>query len=336
MKVAAKDDPWPLDEPNPSGLSRAVSLPNPNLAPAPTLLTTEAWSDYGLIDSGGGLKLERYGQVQVIRPEPQAWWRPRHAEAVWRKAQARFDPTDEEDDGRWKIDGRAPPDAWTLRWDEVRFRARLTPFRHLAFFPEQAANWAFLRETVSIQAARAAAENRPFRVLNLFGYTGVASLVCAAAGAHVTHLDASKKSVGYARENAELSGLSAAPIRWVCEDARRYASRELKRGSFYDGIILDPPKYGRGPGGEVWRLAEDLPELADTCAKLLSDQAEFLIVNAYAARVSGLSLAHLLAEKLAGRGGGIDYGELALAEEAGDPCRAFGLSVYARWRRELG
>ncbi len=171
-------------------------------------------------------------------------------------------------------------------------------------------------------------------MLNLFGYTGVASLVCAAAGAAVTHVDASKKAIGWARENAELAGLADRPVRWVCEDARRYLAREVRRGSRYQGIILDPPKYGRGPSGEVWRLFEDLPELVDLCAELLAEDADFLLLNAYAARVSGLSLAHLVSGALAGRDGVVDWGELALREDgaAGEP-REIGLSFFARWRR---
>jgi 23S rRNA (cytosine1962-C5)-methyltransferase len=172
-------------------------------------------------------------------------------------------------------------------------------------------------------------------VLNLFGYTGVASLVAAAEGAAVTHVDASKKSVAWARENAALSGLADRPIRWIVEDARRYVQREIKRGSRYDGIILDPPKYGRGPEGEVWRLFEDLPGLLKDCAALLSDDADFLLLNAYAARISGLSLAHLMAEALPGRGGTIDWGELALVESPvpHHSTRAIGLSFFARWTR---
>jgi 23S rRNA (cytosine1962-C5)-methyltransferase len=209
----------------------------------------------------------------------------------------------------------------------VKLKARFTPFRHLAFFPEQAANWAWLDGAVRRMAGRS---TEPPKVLNLFGYTGVASLVCAAAGAAVTHVDASKKSVGWAKENAELSGLADRPVRWLAEDARQWVKRELRRGSRYDGIILDPPKYGRGPAGEVWRLFEDLPELLAGCAALLSDDAGFLLLNAYAERVSGLSMAHLMRGGLAERDGALDWGELALQEE-GDDARAIGLSFFSRW-----
>ena len=304
-----------------------VSPSRPLLAPDATTLRTAPWDDYALLDSGAGRKLERYGRVTVVRPEPQCWWPPRLDPGTWDRADAVFDPSDEEDAGRWRFSGRPPPETWPLRWRDVRFTARLTPFRHLAFFPEQAANWAWLDRAVR---QRVAAGRPAPRILNLFGYTGVASLVCAAAGASVTHVDASKKAIGYARENSAQSGLEQAPVRWICEDARRYVQRELKRGSLYDGIILDPPKYGRGPTGEVWRLFEDLPELAANCAALLAPDADFLLLNAYAARVSGLALAHLMAGDLATRGGRIDWGELALSEGGADG-RALGLSFFARW-----
>ncbi len=294
---------------------------DPIVADAPGVMRTLGWADYELLDSGDGRKLERYGPYRVVRPEPQCLWRPRLDSDNWTAADAIFDPADEEDAGRWRFN-RRPAETTPLGWGEVRFNARFTPFRHLAFFPEQAANWAWLD-------ARVRGDGRPLRVLNLFGYTGVASLVCAAAGAAVTHVDASKKAVGWARENAALSGLDDRPVRWICEDARKYVQREVRRGSTYDGIILDPPKYGRGPGGEVWRLFEDLPEMARLCAGLLSGSASFLILNAYAARISGAALAGLLGENLAGRGGTIDWGELSLAESAGD--RQIGLSFYARW-----
>jgi len=302
-----------------------VTSPHPALAPAPVVARTEGWADYALLDSGGGRKLERYGATTVVRPEPQCWWSPRLPAGTWDKADAVFDPTDEDDAGRWRLSSPVP-DTWPLAWGEARFKARLTAFRHLAFFPEQGANWAFIDRRVRARAA-------PPRILNLFGYTGVASLVAAAAGASVTHVDASKKSVGWARENATLSGLDDRPVRWICEDARKYVQREVKRGSLYDGIILDPPKYGRGPTGEVWRLFEDLPGLLQDCAALLSPDADFLLLNAYAARISGLSLSHLMREALVGRGGMIDWGELALVEApvADDPAREIGLSFFARW-----
>jgi 23S rRNA (cytosine1962-C5)-methyltransferase len=293
----------------------------PLIADQPALMRTTAWADYALIDSGDGRKLERYGPYRVVRPEPQCLWRPRLTAAQWDAADAVFDPTDEDEAGRWRLSGR-PKETWPMAWGDVRYQGRFTNFRHLAVFPEQAANWAWLDAQV-----RAAAE--PPKVLNLFGYTGVASLVCAAAGAAVTHVDASKKAVGWARENAALSGLEDRPVRWIVEDARKYVQREVRRGTRYEGIILDPPTYGRGPTGEVWRLFEHLPELVQLCGELLSDKASFLLLNAYATRISGASLAHLMAQETANRGGRIDWGELALKEE--DSEREVGLSFYARW-----
>ena len=294
----------------------------PVLSPTPETLVTRGWSDYALLDSGDGRKLERYGRYTVVRPEPQCFWKA-HDESAFERSNAMFDPQQEEEDsGRWRFDQHGPIDAFPLQWRDVRFMGRFTPFRHLAFFPEQAANWEWLD-------ARVRTLKQP-KILNLFGYTGVASLACSAAGAHVTHVDASKKSVTYARENAELSGLADRPIRWIVEDARKFVAREVRRGSQYDGIILDPPKYGRGANGEVWRLFEDMPELLKDCASLLSDDASFLLLNAYAARISGLSLAHMMAEATQDRGGRIDWGELALSEDGPD-ARAIGLSFFARW-----
>ncbi|CAN5180144.1 class I SAM-dependent methyltransferase [soil metagenome] len=309
----------------------------PLLSKIPETLLTTCWSDYALLDSGDGRKLERYGPHTVVRPEPQCFWSPRDPQA-FAAADAVFDPEDEDEAGRWRFGPRVRGgalDTFALSWGEVRFTGRFTPFRHLAFFPEQAANWAWLDARVRLLARSSrstddSATGKPPRILNLFGYTGVASLACAAAGAEVTHVDASKKSVAWARENAELSGLSDKPIRWIVEDARKYVAREVRRGAKYHGIILDPPKYGRGPTGEVWRLFEDMPALLKDCAALLADDASFLLLNAYAARVSGLSLAHLMAEATKERAGRIDWGELALSEDGPD-ARAIGLSFFARW-----
>lgn len=291
------------------------------IADQPAVMRTTAWDDYALLDSGDGRKLERYGPYRVVRPEPQCLWRPHLDAAAWDSADAIFDPTDEDETGRWRLNGK-PAETWPMRWGEVRYSGRFTNFRHLAFFPEQAANWAWLKGQVE-------SSTEPPRILNLFGYTGVASLVCAAAGAAVTHVDASKKAVGWARENAALSKLDDRPIRWIVEDARKYVQREVRRGTRYEGIILDPPTYGRGPTGEVWRLFEHLPELIGLCAELLSDNARFLLLNAYATRISGASLAHLMDQSVGPRGGRIDWGELALREEGS--AREVGLSFYARW-----
>lgn len=302
-----------------------VTATQPALSPQPMLMAGPPWQDYALVDSGGGRKLERYGQRLVIRPEPQCLWAPRLPEDAWAGASAVFEPADDEEAGRWRFTG-AMSETWPMAWRDIDFHARFTAFRHLGVFPEHAANWEWVVDRVR-------GGGREFRVLNLFGYTGVASLAAAKAGAGVTHVDASKRAVGWARENAALSGLSEAPIRWLIEDARKWVAREVRRGARYDGIILDPPKYGRGPGGEVWRLYEDLPNLIAGCAALLADDASFLLLNAYSERLTGLALAHLTAEALGPRGGSIDWGELALREEAPeqDGGRAVGLSFFARW-----
>jgi 23S rRNA (cytosine1962-C5)-methyltransferase len=293
---------------------------SPSPADSPITLRAEAWGDYALMDSGHGRKLERAGPYRLVRPEPQCLWAPGLSDAEWAEADASFEASDEDEAGRWRT-ARPVAETWPMAWRGVRFLGRLTAFRHLGFFPEQAANWDWLDQSLRNQG--------PAHVLNLFGYTGISSLVCAAAGASVTHVDASKKAIGWARENAALSKLDDRPVRWICEDARRYVQREARRGSQYEGIILDPPKYGRGPAGEVWRLFEDLPELLKTAVGLLSPDASFVILNAYAERVSAFSLATLLAEAMAGRGGRIDFGELALMEAAGT--RGVGLSFFARW-----
>ncbi len=291
---------------------------SPRLADQPEILRTRAWGDYALVDSGDGKKLERYGHALVVRPEPQAMWHPAQP-ALWDKADAVFDPTDDDEAGNWRFN-RPQPETTELSWGAARFNARFTNFRHLAFFPEQAANWEWLKAAVEAREAP--------RILNLFGYTGVASLVCSAAGAQVTHVDASKKSVAYARENAELSGINI--VRWIVEDARKFVQREIRRGNRYDGIILDPPKYGRGADGEVWRLFEDTAQLVSDCAELLSDDAAFLLINAYAARISGMALAHLLADRMKDRAGVIDWGELGLLEDS-PRAAEIGLSFFARW-----
>lgn len=291
------------------------------IAPQPVVMRSAAWPNYALIDSGGGRKLERYGPYLVVRPEPQCLWTPALEPSRWQAADAVFEPSDEEEAGRWRF-ARPLPETWPMAWRGVGFHGRFTAFRHMGVFPEQAANWAWLDERLSGGAPGA-------RILNLFAYTGVASLVAAARGAAVTHVDASKKAVGWARANADLAGMTDRPLRWICEDARKYVRREVRRGSSYDGIILDPPKYGRGPAGEVWRLHEDLADLVLGCMALLGRTGGFILLNAYSERISGLALASLLAEAALGRGGVIDWGELALMDESGG--RGAGLSFFARW-----
>jgi len=223
--------------------------------PNARLLVSEGWDDYALLDSGGGRKLERFGRWRVDRPEPQAMWARRLADKDWDSADAVFVGDSEEGDGRWRFKDE-PLETWKTGYRDVAFYGRFTPFRHVGFFPEQAPHWDWMLERLAANAGEGL--ERP-KLLNLFGYTGVASLLAAAAGAEVTHVDASKKAVGFARENQALAGLEDKPIRWIVDDAVKFAAREGRRGRVYDGILVDPPKFGRGPKNETWQLFENLP-----------------------------------------------------------------------------
>jgi len=283
-------------------------------------LVTEPWPDYALVDSGHGRKLERYGRYRFIRPEPQAMWVP--ASADWRADGEFVGASDEEGGGRWTLNRNVPLDGWTLGWQDVRFRAQNTPFRHLAFFPDMAAQWAWMRERTGEDA----------EILNLFGYTGVGSLALAAKGARITHVDASRKSVEAGKGNARLSDMTDRPIRWLVDDATKFTAREVRRGRRYDGIMLDPPKFGRGPGGEVWRLEEGLPGLIADCIRLLDENSRFLVLTVYAVRMSALAIAELVAQATAHLGGRVEAGEMAVREEA----RGLLLptAIFARWVRD--
>lgn len=284
-------------------------------------LIGEPWSDYGLIDSGHGRKLERYGRYRFIRPEPQALWAP--ASTDW-DAHGEFVPgSDEDGGGQWRFTKRVPADGWTLEWHEARFTAQTTPFRHLGFFPDMAPVWVWMRQQLE------GADNP--ECLNLFGYTGVGTLALSSIGAKMVHVDASKKSVEAARHNAALSGLSDAPTRWIIDDASKFIAREVRRGRRYDGILLDPPKYGRGPTGEVWRLEEDLPRLIADCRQLLDADSRYLFLTVYAVRMSALAIGEMLRQAFADLPGTVEAGELAVREEA----RGLTLptAIWARWSR---
>lgn len=280
-------------------------------------LAAEPWADYGLLDSGHGRKLERYGRFRFIRPEPQAMWAP--AAADWRADGEFIGASDEEGGGRWHLSRDVPTAGWPMAWEEVRFTGQCTPFRHLAFFPDMAPVWTWMRERTEPGA----------EMLNLFGYTGVGSLALAGRGARVAHVDASKKSVAAGKANAALSGMADKPIRWLVDDAARFTAREVRRGKRYDGIMLDPPKFGRGPEGEVWRLEEGLPALIADCVRLLDRESRFLMLTVYAVRLSALAIGELLKQATAELGGRVEVGELAVREEA----RGLLLptAIFARW-----
>jgi 23S rRNA (cytosine1962-C5)-methyltransferase len=282
-----------------------------------TTIVAEPWDDWGLIDCGNGQKFERYGPATVVRPEPQAMWGP--ARDHW-DPDATFVPgSDEEGGGRWVVH-RPLPRQWELSRDGVRFQASLTPFRHLGFFPDMAPQWDWMR-------ARA----DEAEVLNLFGYTGVGSLLLSEAGARLVHVDASKKSVEQGKENAKLSGMSDRPIRWIVDDASKFTAREVRRGRRYDGILLDPPKFGRGPEGEVWRLEENLASLLADCRKLLDENSRFLVLTVYAVRMSALAIGELVTQTFGDLGGTVEMGEMAVREEA----RGLLLptAIFARWSK---
>lgn len=297
------------------------------LVQQPLVMVCEGWPNdegaYRLLDSGAGRKWESFGPYSFIRPEPQALWQPRLPD--WPAAGEFIPGSDEDGGGRWQFAQSLPDEGWELAWNEVRFTARPTPFRHLQFFPDMAPVWDWMRTQLDGMDAA--------ETLNLFGYTGLGTLALSQAG-KVTHVDASKKSVAQARENAALSGMTDRPIRWLTDDAAKFTAREVRRGRRYDGIILDPPKFGRGPGGEVWRLEEHLPGLIADCAKLLDTDSRFLFLTVYAVRMSSLAIAGLLEQALAALPGQIEHGDLAVREAGANDLgggRLLPTAIFARW-----
>lgn len=290
----------------------------------PSILSATAtgWRDYELLDSGHGAKLERFGPYLFVRPDHQAVWTPRLPAARWDATNAVFEATSgEETGGRWEVRKQIPP-AWEMKYRNLAFQARFSSSRHLGVFPEQAVQWDWMSDQI-------AGASTPPKVLNLFGYSGLATLAAAAAGAQVTHVDAAKKSVTWARENLEISKLGNRPVRWIVDDALKFVQREGRRGSRYDGIIMDPPKFGRGPKGEVWEVFEMLPILLDACREILSPSPLFFIITAYAIRASALSLYYALEERVRGLGGYLNCGEILTEEAHGD--RILSHAIFARW-----
>jgi 23S rRNA (cytosine1962-C5)-methyltransferase len=298
----------------------AGALPAENL---PLILYVSPNADYALLDSGGGEKLERYGPYRIVRPEGQAIWEKALGSAEWTRADAVFTGnTEEEGMGRWRFPKLPLGETWPMRHDGIDYLGRFTSFRHVGVFPEQAPHWNHME-----QLLRGA--GRPVRVLNLFGYTGLASLVAARAGAEVTHVDASKKAIGWARENQQVAGLGDKPIRWICEDAMKFVEREERRGSRYDIVLLDPPAYGRGPKGEVWQIFQDLPAMVELCRAILTPKPLALVLTAYSIRASFFSLHALMRDTFAGAGGTVESGELVIREKSAG--RALSTSLFSRW-----
>jgi len=243
------------------------------------------WKDYELIDASQGERLERWGDILLIRPDPQIIWETKRSEELWKGAHARYHRS-QTGGGSWER-MRPLPDCWQICYGSLKFNLKPMGFKHTGLFPEQAVNWDWLADTIR----RA---QRPIKVLNLFGYTGAATLACVSAGAHVTHVDASKGMVAWGRENAVLSGLADKPMRWLVDDCGKFVQREQRRGNKYDAIVMDPPSYGRGPGGEIWKLEDQIFPLLNQCAALLSDNPLFFMVNSYTTGLSPSVMGYML------------------------------------------
>ena len=280
------------------------------------------FTDYELLDCSAGEKLERWGDILLIRPDPQILWNTPRLHPAWQTAHARYHRS-QSGGGHWQT-YRSVPSVWQIRYRNLTFNLKPMGFKHTGLFPEQAVNWDLMS---SLLADRPGA-----KVLNLFGYTGAATLACAAAGASVTHVDASKGMVAWAKDNALASGLADKPIRWLVDDCVKFVKRELRRGNRYDGIVMDPPSYGRGPGGEVWKLEEQIFDLLELCQQLLSDAPVFFLLNSYTAGLSPSVMQYLVSTVVAkGRGGRVT------CDEIGIPVTASGLVLpcgnTAVWQR---
>ena len=298
----------------------------------PILLQTSQWSDYALLDSGDGDKLERFGPYIFSRPEPQAIWKKNLSSKVWNNTSGKFISSSSTDNdqivGKWSLEKNLP-DKWEINFENLKFFATPTPFRHLGFFPDQSPHWLWAAEKIKLHQ-QLFSKKTPPKILNLFGYSGVASLHAAANGATVTHIDASKKAINFAFENRNLSSFENLPIKFITEDTVKFVLREIRRNNKYDAIILDPPKYGRGPNGEKWELFKDLPFLLNLIPQILSKKPLFIILNSYAIRASYLSLHYALKDVMQGFTGSVQSGELCITEEQKNP-RQISTAIFARW-----
>ncbi len=300
----------------------------------PLVIHPNNWADYSLIDSGNGKKLEKFGPYTFSRPEPQAIWTPRLKAKVWENSSGSFLSSssleNENPKGKWVIKNNIP-DKWEMSFDNLKFFASPTPFRHLGFFPDQSPHWIWAAQKINQFISVLNHKNHP-KILNLFGYSGLASLHAASCGASVTHVDASKKAINYAFENRNLSSFQELPIKFITEDAVKFVNREIRRGNKYDGIILDPPKYGRGPNGEKWDLFNDLPSLLKSLPQILSNNPIFIILNSYAIRSSHISLHYGLSEVMKNYSGKVESGEISIVEDQVSP-RQISTAIFARWEK---
>ena len=300
----------------------------------PLLLHPSNWKDYSLVDSGNGKKLERFSNFLFSRPEPQALWLPRLSLKEWEKSSGTFlsssNPLNKDANGKWSLKNYLPL-KWEMEYDNIKFFATPTPFRHLGFFPDQSPHWLWAAN--KIQAA-VNYSDKPFspKVLNLFGYSGLASLHAAFYGASVTHVDASKKAINLAFENRNLSSFQDLPIKFITDDAVKFVKREIRRENKYDAIILDPPKYGRGPNGEIWDFFNDLPILLELITQVLTPEPIFIILNSYAIRSSHLALHFALDETMRDFSGKVESGELSIVEDQENP-RHINTAIFARWEQ---
>lgn len=316
------------------------------MAPEIHLRSSPRWKDYELLDSGNGLKLERFGSYTFVRPEIQALWSPSLPDSSWDSAHAVFQPSGEESGGHW-VFRKKIPEQWELKYAlslgastksgtgleenrELRFSVMTTPGRHLGVFPECASNWDWMGNLIFTRSHLHPYPHTTPNILNLFGYTGLATLTCAAADAKVTHVDASRKSVNWARANQDLSGLVNKPVRWIVEDALKFVEREARRGVRYDGILLDPPKFGRGPKGEVWEVYKSLPRLLQACRAVLSDHPLFVVLTIYAVKLPAIHAYFALSEMMTGYGGDLECGELVTEEKSAG--RSLSQAIYSRWK----
>ncbi|MBY0376790.1 class I SAM-dependent methyltransferase [Patescibacteria group bacterium] len=286
------------------------------------IFTTNKWKDYELIDTGEGEKLERFGPYTFVRPYEGSVWKKTFSAKEWAKADGKFWSSKGGAKAGWKMISKLPK-KWEMSYQGVKFLASPTPFRHLGFFPEQAPHWDFISE--QIKNAK-----KPVRFLNLFGYTGVASLVALEAGAEVTHVDASKQTIDWVKENQKASGLENSTLRVIPEDAIKFLEREIKRGNKYDAVIMDPPKFGRGPKGETWKIEEDLGDLLSKVRQVLSPEALFVILTSYSIDASSISIGNAMRSEMQSLGGEVIQGELCIKEKSNG--RLISLANTAVWK----
>lgn len=279
------------------------------------ILSTPGWNDYELLDSGNGRRLERFGKYILNRPDPQTIWKPALSKSEWEKADAVFEKD-------WHVKNNMPK-SWNINFNDLTLLAKLSPFKHTGIFPEQSINWNFIEQKLESNKTKT-------KLLNLFGYTGISSLIAAKNGAQVTHVDASKPAVTWFRENQKLSQLLDAPIRLIVDDALKFTQREIKRGNTYDAVIMDPPVYGHSPEGGVWDFNKDFPTLMENVSKLLSPSPLFVVVNAYAISASSIMIENVMKDFLGNLNGKIESGELCLEEKSG---RLLSTGIYGRWER---